>query len=133
MSLTNGLNHLGLAVRDLDETVGFFVNCLGWSESGRDNSYPRSAVSDGDLRLTLWQVDHSLSVNDFHRRKNIGLHHLAIEVESEDTLLALGEKIGSYPGVEVEFMPEPVGHGPRQHMMFTEPGGIRLELIWPGQ
>ena len=132
MGFTNGLNHLGLAVRDLDQTVGFFVNCLGWSESGRDDSYPRSAVSDGDLRLTLWQVDHSLSVNDFHRRKNIGLHHLAIEVKSEDRLLALSEKVGSYPGVEIEFMPEPVGQGPRQHMMFTEPGGIRLELIWPG-
>ena len=133
MALTKGLNHLGLAVRDLDQTVGFFVNCLGWSESGRDDSYPRSAVSDGSLRLTLWQVDHNLSVSDFHRRKNIGLHHLAIEVESEQGLVDLGDKVSRYPGVEIEFMPEPVGQGPRQHMMFTEPGGIRLELIWPGQ
>jgi len=133
MARTNGLNHLGLAVRDLNETVDFFVNCLGWAESGRDDSYPRSAVSDGILRLTLWQVDHGLAVNDFHRRKNIGLHHLAIEVETEEELLTLGEKVSSYPGVEIEFMPEPVGQGPRQHMMFAEPGGIRLELIWPGQ
>ena len=59
---TKGLNHLGLAVINLDQTVAFFVENLGWQESGRDNSYPRSAVSDGEIRLTLWQVDHNLDI-----------------------------------------------------------------------
>lgn len=77
MSKTSGINHLGLAVKNLDETLAFFVECLGWEESGRDDSYPRSAVSDGKLRLTLWQVDHGETVNDFHFRRNVGLQHLA--------------------------------------------------------
>ena len=66
MYKTQGINHLGLSVKNLDQTVAFFVECLGWEESGRDESYPRSAVGDGSIRLTLWQVDHDLSVNDFH-------------------------------------------------------------------
>ncbi|MEM7561964.1 MAG: VOC family protein [Pseudomonadota bacterium] len=132
MPETQGLNHLGLSVDNLDQTVAFFVECLGWEESGRDESYPRSAVSDGHLRLTLWQVDHDLSVNPFQMRQNVGLHHLAIEVASENQLYRLAEKVGSYPGVEVEFLPELLGDGPRRHMIFYEPGGIRLELIWPG-
>ena len=49
-----------------------------------------------------------------------------------DALDAFAAKIAAYPGAEIEFLPEPVGAGPRKHMMFTEPGGIRLELIWPG-
>ena len=132
MYKTQGINHLGLSVKNLDQTVSFFVNCLGWEESGRDESYPRSAVSDGNIRLTLWEVDHDLPVNDFHFRKNVGLHHFALEVGSEQELNEIAEKVKSYPGVNIEFMPELLGSGPRKHMIFNEPGGIRIEFIWPG-
>ncbi|WP_323764253.1 VOC family protein [Marinovum sp.] len=132
MAETQGLNHLGLAVRDLDETTGFFVSVLGWEESARDPSYPRSTVTDGQLRLTLWQVDRSSGITGFDRRANVGLHHLALEVASAEALDTLAEKVANWPGVAVEFMPEAMGSGPRRHMMFAEPGGIRLELIWPG-
>lgn len=133
MSETVGINHLGLSVRDLDQTVRFFVDTLGWTESGRDDSYPRTAVTDGALRLTLWQVDHDLNIEPFHRRKNIGLHHLALEVKTEQRLTALYEVLRNKAEVEIEFAPELVGAGPRKHMMCYEPGGIRIEFIWPGE
>ena len=129
---TNGINHTGRAVRDLDATARFFTEVLGWSESGRDESYPRSSVSDGVSRLTLWQVSDDRAPTAFDWRHNIGLHHLAIEVPTEAALDAFAAKIAAYPSAEIEFLPEPLGAGPRKHMMFTEPGGIRLELIWPG-
>jgi lactoylglutathione lyase len=132
MYKTQGINHLGLSVKNLDQTVSFFVDCLGWEESGRDESYPRSAVSDGTIRLTLWEVDHSLSVNEFHFRKNIGLHHFALEIESEQKLIEISESVKLHPGVSIEFMPELLGVGPRKHMILYEPGGIRIEFIWPG-
>jgi len=133
MAATQGLNHLGIAVGGLEATREFFTGCLGWQESGRDDSYPRTAVSDGSIRFTLWQVDTSLAVEPFHRRKNVGLHHLAITVPNEATLNELGEQVASWDGVEIEFMPELVGKGPRKHMMFNEPSGIRLEFIWSGE
>ena len=132
MHKTQGINHLGLSVKNLGKTVSFFVDCLGWEESGKDESYPRSAVSDGNIRLTLWEVDHSLAVNDFHFRKNVGLHHFALEVSSEQELNAIAEDVKKYPGVNIEFMPELLGTGPRKHMIFNEPGGIRIEFVWPG-
>lgn len=132
VSRTQGINHLGLSVRNLDASAAFFIKALGWSESGRDDSYPRTAVSDGVVRLTLWEVDASLEITDFHRRKNIGLHHLALEVASEEQLDELATVIAEYPGAEIEFLPEPVGEGPRKHMMCYEPGGIRIEFIWRG-
>lgn len=128
---TIGINHLGLTVRDLDQTTSFFSDCLGWEVLARDDSYPRSTVSDGTCRLTLWQADKTQPVTDFDRKTNIGLHHLALEVASKDELLAMAEKVRTWPGVEMEFEPEPLSGGPRQHMMFSEPGGIRLEIIWP--
>ena len=133
MTYTQGLNHLGLAVHDLKLTTKFFIECLGWQESGRDSSYPRTAVSDGVIRLTLWEVDHSMDTEPFHRRKNVGLHHLALTVPSEEVLNTLAKKVSEWPDVQVEFMPEFVGNGPRKHMMFNEPSGIRLEFIWSGE
>lgn len=132
MALTQGLNHLGLAVRDLAASTRFFTQLLGWTESGHDPSYPRTAVSDGRVRLTLWQVDHALDVQPFDRRRNVGLHHLALEVESRERLEALYARLSADPEVRIEFAPEPLGAGPRMHMMCREPGGIRIELIWPG-
>ena len=132
MAETKGVNHIGLAVRNLAETRAFFVDLLGWKESGYDASYPRTAVSDGVVRLTLWQVDTSRNIVAFDRRANIGLHHLALEVESEAKLLALHARIAAYPGARIEFAPELLAGGPRKHMMCSEPGGIRLEFIWPG-
>jgi lactoylglutathione lyase len=130
---TRGINHLGLSVLDLNRSAAFFVEALGWLESGRDESYPRTAVSDGHLRITLWQVDHRLVVEPFNRRKNVGLHHVALEVESEERLNSLAHSIAAWPEVKIEFMPELLGKGPRKHMMFFEPGGNRIELIWPGE
>ena len=93
MPVTNGINHLGLSVIDLNQTVNFFVDCLGWEESGTDESYPRSAVSDGVCRLTLWEVDHELDVNAFHFRKNIGIHHIALTVQTEELLNDISLKV----------------------------------------
>lgn len=132
MSETLGLHHLGLAVRDLDETTAFFVDCLGWTEGPRDESYPRNSVTDGHVRLTLWQVDHGSPVTAFDRRQNIGLHHLALTVDSEARLNALAARVADYPGVTMEFTPEAMGTGPRMHTIFAEPGGLRIELVWAG-
>ncbi|MFK8021461.1 MAG: VOC family protein [Pseudomonadales bacterium] len=132
MADTMGINHLGLAVKDLQASRSFFTELLAWTESGYDASYPRTAVSDGKLRLTLWQVDQTGKVIDFNRRSNVGLHHLALELESEKKLHELHSRLRKFPGVVMEFAPELVGDGPRMHMMCNEPGGIRIEFIWQG-
>ena len=130
MALTTGLNHLGLAVKYLDQTTAFFTGVLEWQLTARDDSYPRTTVTDGQLRLTLWQTD--AGARDFDRRAQIGLHHLAISVSDEATLMSLADRLSSTSGVEIEFMPEFMGSGPRKHMIFREPGGLRLELVWAG-
>ncbi|WP_375280762.1 VOC family protein [Pseudooctadecabacter sp.] len=56
MAQTIGMNHLGLTVRDLTQTTAFFRDVLGWGVIATDPDYPRSTVTDGHLRPTLWQV-----------------------------------------------------------------------------
>jgi catechol 2,3-dioxygenase-like lactoylglutathione lyase family enzyme len=127
-SLTLGVDHLGLTVSDIEASRGFFVDCLGWRVVGQNMSYPAVFVSDGFLRLTLWQVDWGGGYTAFDRRKNIGLHHLAIKVTSDDGLQDVFSRISAWPGVVVEFAPEHVGNGPSRHCMVREPGGTRIEF-----
>lgn len=128
---TIGMNHLGLTVRDLAQTTAFFQDILGWEVTAKDPDYPRNTVTDGAVRLTLWQVQID-NPAAFDRKTGLGLHHLALEIAHEATLLSLGKTLAAADGVVVEFMPEFMGTGPRKHMMFAEPGGLRIELLWAG-
>lgn len=130
--MTRGVHHVGLAVMDLTVTTAFFTDTLDWKLLDRDEGYPRAIVSDGHVMVTLWQVDRTLDVQPFDRRRNVGLHHLALLVDTEAELEALAVRLAATPGVNIDFLPEFLGKGPRRHMMVFEPGGIRLEFIWPG-
>lgn len=125
---TSGIHHLGLTVADLDVTTNFFVDCLGWKVVREVPEYPAKFVSDGSAVFTLWQGDDSAMA--FDRRANVGLHHVAIQVPDEQALASLFQQVHDYPGVTVEFAPQPLGGGPSRHCMFLEPGGIRIELTW---
>ncbi|HTJ94002.1 MAG TPA: VOC family protein [Pararobbsia sp.] len=125
---TQGIHHLGLTVRDLAMTRAFFVDCLGWKQVGEKPDYPAVFVSDGTIMFTLWQVQASDGGKPFDRKTNVGLHHVALRVNGESAFRDTYERVSKWPGVTVEFAPEKLGAGPIQHMMITEPGGIRIEF-----
>lgn len=133
MALTQGTHHIGLTVPDINATRDFFVNVLEFKQVGDVPNYPAYFLSDGTSLLTLWQAvepDHAIP---FNRKTNIGLHHFAFKVDGVETLNTLYERLKTTAGVEIEFAPEPLGGGPTQHMMFTIPGGIRMELTAPAR
>jgi catechol 2,3-dioxygenase-like lactoylglutathione lyase family enzyme len=126
--LTHGIDHIGLAVRNLNDTRDFFIQCLGWNLVGERPAYPAAFVSDGHIMLTLWQVTNQDKLVAFDRKTNVGLHHLALRVGSEETFNEVFVRVSGWPGVVVEFAPENLGEGPKRHTMVYEPGGIRLEF-----
>src|SRR5258708_37024060 len=132
--LTVGVDHVGLAVKDLGLARRFFCDCLGWRVVGENQSYPASFVSDGNGIVTLWQVEDPEKCVPFDRRRNIGLHHLALKVVDRKALDALHARVAAWPGTMIEFAPERSGKGPKVHFMVREPGGTRIELacVSPG-
>jgi catechol 2,3-dioxygenase-like lactoylglutathione lyase family enzyme len=126
--LTLGIDHIGLTVRDLNRTREFFIHCLGWTQVGERPNYPAAFVSDGHIMLTLWEVTNQNDRVEFDRKTNVGLHHLALRVGSEEALNTIFARVSGWPGVVVEFAPENLGAGPKRHTMVYEPGGIRLEF-----
>ena len=126
---TLGIDHLGLTVRDLDTTVAFFTDCLGWTVVGGKPDYPSQYVTDGTSVLTLWQVQTENPVA-FDRKTNLGLHHVSFKIATEEKLNALYETVEDWPGIVVECSPEFSGSGPKVHFFVAEPGGLRLEFAY---
>ena len=129
MTNVMGIDHLGLTVRDLEASVGFFVDALGWEQFGGNPDYPAAYVTNGHAKLTLWQ-QKGPDQRGFDRHAHVGLHHTALKVADSAGLLALFETVKDWPGVEVEFAPEYSGKGPKEHFMIREPGGTRLEFSY---
>lgn len=127
---TCGVDHVGLSVRDLASTRGFFCDCLGWRVVCERADYPVVFVSDGHDVVTLWQVESPGKAIPFDRRANVGLHHLALAVVDQSGLNALYKRVSSWLSVVVEFGPEPSGAGPKIHFIVREPSGVRIEFAF---
>lgn len=125
---TMGLHHVGLTVQELSQSTQFFVEALGWRVVREKPEYPAAFVSDGVALITLWQAD--VGPTAFDRKRNVGLHHLAIRVASKTSLYESFSRIQAWPGAEIEFPPQTLEHGRSEHFIFREPGGIRMELVW---
>lgn len=121
------IDHLGLTVSDLEASVRFFIDALGWQRFGGNPDYPSVYVTNGHAKFTLWQ---QRGTTGFDRHETVGLHHVALKVASEADLMALFEAVRDWPGVTVEFAPEPSGKGPKRHFMIYEPGGNWLEFSY---
>jgi|AraplaMF_Col_mLB_1032019.scaffolds.fasta_scaffold00241_20 catechol 2,3-dioxygenase-like lactoylglutathione lyase family enzyme len=130
VSVTTGMDHIGLTVVSLSDSLAFFTNCLGWRLTGERPDYPAAFVTDGHLKVTLWQVKDQNNYQAFDRRQNVGLHHLAMKVGTLEDLHLLYDRVSKWPNVTTEFSPEPSGAGPKIHFMINEPGGCRIEFSW---
>lgn len=125
---TLGIHHLGLAISDLEASTRFFTDCLGWSIVREIPDYPATFVSNGTAFITLWQTIPG--GRPFDRKAHVGLHHVAIRVPDEDSLMAVFDRVTRFPGVVVEFAPELLRDGPAKHCMIYEPSGVRVEFVW---
>jgi len=130
MSVTHGVQHIGLAVSKLEESAEFFTKILGWEEVKRREDYPAIFVRDNALTITLWKTQTDEPVK-FDRKTNIGLHHLALRVENKEELFQLLDVLKANQ-IEIEFEPTFIREGPSMHMMCIEPSGIRIEFYYPG-
>ncbi|MGK9175221.1 VOC family protein [Yokenella regensburgei] len=126
MSLTAGVQHIGLAVSNLEASAAFFTKLLGWEEVKRREDYPAIFVKDEALMLTLWKTQTEAPVS-FDRKKNVGLHHLALRVNSKADLYRILDILKANQ-IEIEFEPTLIREGPSMHMMCYEPSGIRVEF-----
>lgn len=115
------LEHIAVAVEDLEAAVSLYSAILGRPDSGRElveSEQVRVAFFDlGGPRLELIQPTSDTSpVGRFLSRRGPGLHHIALEVEDIDAALDRCESVGM----------QTVGQAPR-----TGAGGRRVAFLHP--
>lgn len=128
-AVTAGAHHIGLTVPDLAAARDFFLDVLGFDLVRERPEYPAAFVSDGTIMITLWQAENPATAVSFDRKNVIGLHHLALKVDTGEALDGLHRTLSTTAGVEIEFAPEALGDSGARHMMCAIPGGVRLEFI----
>ena len=134
MHSENRLEHVAIAVDDLDAAIALFSSILGMPDSGRelvDSEQVQVAFFDlGGARIELLEPTTDDSpVGRFLQRRGAGLHHIALEVPNIDQALERCRAAGL----------RTVGEAPRRgaggrRVAFLHPGstgGVLLELSEP--
>lgn len=124
-----GIDHLGLSVTDLAASEQFFAEYGNFKTLGRNEQYPAVFLGNGFVVVTLWQIEDTQSAIQFDRKKNVGLHHVALSVTSFAALDELYRRLQQDESVRIEFAPELLGGGPARHMIVYEPSGNRVEFV----
>lgn len=125
------LDHVAIAVSDLDGALSFYRDVLGLPVSGvervEDQAVDVAFVGEEPGRVELISPFRESSVTRFLEKKGEGLHHVALRVKDLDaTLEAMKQK-----GVPlIDEQARPGAHGTR--VAFVHPKGARgvlLELV----
>ncbi|MFF5971950.1 VOC family protein [Streptomyces sp. NPDC012769] len=127
---TLATGHIGLNVTDLERSLGFYAEVLGFQVLGEGKEEGRRYAflgQEGRLVLTLWQ-----QAEGGYDSGRAGLHHLAFQAESIDHVRAAEAALKArgatfaYEGVVAHAEGAASGG-----IFFHDPDGTRLEISVP--
>ena len=133
-----GFNHLAMVTGDMEKTVRFYRDVLGMplvaATGNKPGSYPyRHYFFEVGPNTTIAFFEWPGMVEEHHKpagqpfRGRIQFDHLSFDVESEEALLALQDRLNQ-ARVEVT---EVIDHKFIHSIYFTDPNGIALEAsVW---
>lgn len=120
------LNHAVLYVRNVERSVGFYQEALGFQVVAQ---FPGAAFlqldgSDNDHDLGLFEVGADAAPSSAGHGA-VGLYHLAWEVETLQDLATIGERLqnlGALAGAS--------DHSTTKALYAKDPDGIEFEVSW---
>jgi methylmalonyl-CoA/ethylmalonyl-CoA epimerase len=125
-STAKRIDHVGVAVRDVDSSLGYYVDALGMTVSVDvpldDGSTRLVYLESGDTTLQLVQPLRPGPLMEFLDTHGEGLHHVCFAV---DDIIAALESLPGHERVDGVYLG---GRRCRVSFIAARPNGIRIEL-----
>jgi len=124
------LNHAVLFVRDLDESVRFYGDVLGFRriqmtpDGFAGAAFLQAPGSTNDHDLGLFEIGPAAGAS-LAGRSTVGLYHLAWELDTLDELEATAGRLAGAGAL--------VGssdHGTTKSLYGRDPSGLEFEIVW---
>jgi catechol-2,3-dioxygenase len=123
------LNHAVLYVRDVEQSVAFYRDVLGFDyiqggDARRGAAFLRAPGSSNDHDLGLFQIGSQAGATTAGRT-SVGLYHLAWEVDTLGDLERLAGGLaaaGALVGAS--------DHGTTKSLYAQDPDGLEFEVVW---
>ncbi|MDQ3537970.1 MAG: VOC family protein [Actinomycetota bacterium] len=121
------LNHAVLYVRDVERSVAFYADALGFrpvplATGMRGAAFLQAPASSNDHDLGLFEVGQQASVPV---RGSVGLYHLAWEVETLHDLEQIAGRLA-----ELAALAGASDHGTTKALYAQDPDGNEFEVCW---
>jgi len=130
------LDHIGIAVRDLEKAVSLYTQGLGLSSSHEevieDQAVRTAFLPVGETHLELLEsLTPDGPIGRFIEKRGEGIHHLCFEVDDIVASLAACEAAGM---VLIDKEPRPGAHGMMVAFLHRKStGGVLIELSQRGE
>jgi catechol 2,3-dioxygenase-like lactoylglutathione lyase family enzyme len=125
------LNHAVLYVRDVERSVAFYTDVLGFKvlnvlpEGFSGAAFLQAPGSTNDHDLGLFEIGSAAAASPAGRGGAVGLYHLAWEVDTLAELERLAERLtqaGALVGAS--------DHGTTKSLYAHDPDGLEFEVAW---
>jgi len=124
------LNHAVLFVRDLDESVRFYGDVLGFRridmtpDGFAGAAFLQAPGSTNDHDLGLFELGPGAGAS-LAGRSTVGLYHLAWELDTLDELEAIAHRLAAAGALTGSS-----DHGTTKSLYGRDPSGLEFEIVW---
>jgi catechol 2,3-dioxygenase-like lactoylglutathione lyase family enzyme len=124
------LNHAVLYVRDLEESVRFYTDVLGFRrvdmtpDGYRGAAFLQAPGSTNDHDLGLFEIGAAAAASGAGR-STVGLYHLAWEVDTLDELERVALAL-----TQADALGGSSDHGSTKSLYGHDPNGLEFEIVW---
>ncbi|SNT49857.1 VOC family protein [Rhodococcoides kyotonense] len=121
------LNHAVLYVRNVEKSVAFYSDVLGFRTKmrmGAGAAFLQASASANDHDLGLFQLGDAAGPSGAGR-STVGLYHLAWEVQTLADLADIAQKLSA-----ADALVGASDHGSTKSLYGKDPDGIEFEIVW---